>query len=185
MNSLISKTKDYLNRFLEVGVLLLAVSIIAEILFGQNVPFFGLERRCRCSFLMPKRAITFPPSFLSAKRDPLDLKMSPKGPKSEPQGPKSEPQGSQNDPQSIKNAPQNHGKNEANAKIQSFMFGDDRRCVLNHMTVCMHAFRSMHICFYLYIYIDCICWHVCGLCIETLVAGFVCKCMLTDVFANQ
>ena len=27
--------------FLEVGVLLLAVSIIAEILFGPNVPFFG------------------------------------------------------------------------------------------------------------------------------------------------
>ena len=41
MNSLISKTKDYLNKFLEVGVLLLAVSIIAEILFGPDVPFFG------------------------------------------------------------------------------------------------------------------------------------------------
>ena len=41
MISLISKTKDYLNKFLEVGVLLLAVSIIAEILFGPNVPFFG------------------------------------------------------------------------------------------------------------------------------------------------
>ena len=40
MNSLISKTKDYLNKFLEVGVLLLAVSIIAEILFGPDVPFF-------------------------------------------------------------------------------------------------------------------------------------------------
>tara|TARA_B100001250_G_scaffold341929_1_gene310077 strand:+ start:16 stop:252 length:237 start_codon:yes stop_codon:yes gene_type:complete len=41
MESLISKTKDYLNKFLEVGVLLLSVSIIAEILFGPNVPFFG------------------------------------------------------------------------------------------------------------------------------------------------
>ena len=41
MNSLIFKTKDYLNKFLEVGVLLLAVSVIAEILFGPNVPFFG------------------------------------------------------------------------------------------------------------------------------------------------
>ena len=41
MSSLISKTKDYLNKFLEVGVLLLAVSVIAEILFGPNVPFFG------------------------------------------------------------------------------------------------------------------------------------------------
>ena len=41
MNSLILKTKEYLNKFLEVGVLLLAVSVIAEILFGPNVPFFG------------------------------------------------------------------------------------------------------------------------------------------------
>tara|TARA_B100000929_G_scaffold285112_1_gene268284 strand:- start:1172 stop:1408 length:237 start_codon:yes stop_codon:yes gene_type:complete len=41
MNSLISKTKDYLDKFLEVGVLLLAVAVIAEILFGPNVPFFG------------------------------------------------------------------------------------------------------------------------------------------------
>ena len=41
MKNLISKTKEYLNKFLEVGVLLLAVSIIAEILFGPNVPFFG------------------------------------------------------------------------------------------------------------------------------------------------
>ena len=41
LNSLISKTKEYLNKFLEVGVLLLAVSIIAEILFGPDVPFFG------------------------------------------------------------------------------------------------------------------------------------------------
>ena len=41
MNSWISKVKDYLNKFIEVGVLLLAVSVIAEILFGPNVPFFG------------------------------------------------------------------------------------------------------------------------------------------------
>ena len=41
MNTLISKSKEYLNKFLEVGILLLAVSIIAEILFGPNVPFFG------------------------------------------------------------------------------------------------------------------------------------------------
>ncbi|MDC0163451.1 hypothetical protein OAI48_01185 [Candidatus Pelagibacter sp.] len=43
MNTLISKSKEYLNKFLEVGVLLLAVSIIAEILFGPNVPFFGSQ----------------------------------------------------------------------------------------------------------------------------------------------
>tara|TARA_B100001123_G_C14780867_1_gene816520 strand:- start:252 stop:494 length:243 start_codon:yes stop_codon:yes gene_type:complete len=41
LSSLISKTKEYLNKFLEVGVLLLAISVIAEILFGPNVPFFG------------------------------------------------------------------------------------------------------------------------------------------------
>jgi len=39
--NLISKTKDYLNKFIELGVLLLAISVIAEILFGPNVPFFG------------------------------------------------------------------------------------------------------------------------------------------------
>ena len=41
MNAWISKITSYLNKFLEVGVLLLAVSVIAEILFGPNVPFFG------------------------------------------------------------------------------------------------------------------------------------------------
>ena len=33
----------YLNSFLEVGVLLLAVSVIAEIIFGPNVAFFGSQ----------------------------------------------------------------------------------------------------------------------------------------------
>ena len=41
MNAWISKITSYLNKFLEVGVLLLGVSVIAEILFGPNVPFFG------------------------------------------------------------------------------------------------------------------------------------------------
>ena len=41
IKSLISKSKEYLSKFLEIGVLLLAVSIIAEILFGPDVPFFG------------------------------------------------------------------------------------------------------------------------------------------------
>ena len=36
MNSWISKITSYLNKFLEVGVLLLGVSVIAEILFGPN-----------------------------------------------------------------------------------------------------------------------------------------------------
>ena len=43
MNTWIKKITDYLNKFLEVGVLLLAVSVIAEILFGPNVAFFGSQ----------------------------------------------------------------------------------------------------------------------------------------------
>ncbi len=41
MSGWISSIKGYLNKFLELGVLLLAVSVIAEILFGPNVAFFG------------------------------------------------------------------------------------------------------------------------------------------------
>ena len=43
MNTWINKIVGYLNKFLEVGVLLLAVSVIAEILFGPNVAFFGTQ----------------------------------------------------------------------------------------------------------------------------------------------
>ncbi|PHQ84926.1 MAG: hypothetical protein COB63_03720 [Candidatus Pelagibacter sp.] len=43
MSVWISRIKGYLNKFLELGVLLLAVSVIAEILFGPNVAFFGLQ----------------------------------------------------------------------------------------------------------------------------------------------
>ena len=43
MNTWISKIKSYLNKFLELGVLLLAVSVIAEIIFGPDVPFFGSQ----------------------------------------------------------------------------------------------------------------------------------------------
>ena len=43
MNTWISKIKSYLNKFLELGVLLLAVSVIAEILFGPDVAFFGTQ----------------------------------------------------------------------------------------------------------------------------------------------
>ena len=39
----INKSKFYLNKFLEVGVLLLAVSVIAEIIFGPDVAFFGSQ----------------------------------------------------------------------------------------------------------------------------------------------
>tara|TARA_B100000470_G_C19559114_1_gene288334 strand:- start:226 stop:462 length:237 start_codon:yes stop_codon:yes gene_type:complete len=43
MNTWISRISGYLNKFLELGVVLLAVSVIAEILFGPNVPFFGSQ----------------------------------------------------------------------------------------------------------------------------------------------
>ena len=43
MNAWINKITGYLNKFLEVGVLLLAVSVIAEILFGPNVAFLGSQ----------------------------------------------------------------------------------------------------------------------------------------------
>ena len=43
MSGWISRVKGYLNKFLELGVLLLAVSVIAEILFGPNVAFFGTQ----------------------------------------------------------------------------------------------------------------------------------------------
>ena len=39
----INKIKFYLNKFLEVGVLLLAVSVIAEIILGPDVAFFGSQ----------------------------------------------------------------------------------------------------------------------------------------------
>ena len=43
MNAWITRFTSYLNKFLEVGVILLAVSVVAEILFGPNVPFFGSQ----------------------------------------------------------------------------------------------------------------------------------------------
>ena len=43
MNNWISKLSQYLTKFLELGVLLLAVSVIAEIVFGPNVAFFGSQ----------------------------------------------------------------------------------------------------------------------------------------------
>jgi uncharacterized membrane protein len=43
MNGWISKVKSYLNKFIELGVLLLAASVLAEILFGPDVAFFGSQ----------------------------------------------------------------------------------------------------------------------------------------------
>ena len=39
----INQIKSYLNKFLEIAVLLLAVSVIAEIIFGPDVAFFGSQ----------------------------------------------------------------------------------------------------------------------------------------------
>ena len=41
MNNWITKLSQYLTKFLELGILLLALSVIAEIIFGPNVAFFG------------------------------------------------------------------------------------------------------------------------------------------------
>ena len=43
MDKWITIIKRYLNKFLEVGVLLLAISVIAEIIFGPDVAFFGSQ----------------------------------------------------------------------------------------------------------------------------------------------
>ena len=43
MNTWILTVKKYLNKFIELGVLLLAVSVLAEILFGPDVAFFGSQ----------------------------------------------------------------------------------------------------------------------------------------------
>jgi hypothetical protein len=41
MKNWINTIKYYLGQFVELGVLLLAVSVFAELLFGPDVAFFG------------------------------------------------------------------------------------------------------------------------------------------------
>ena len=43
MAAWISNLKKYLRQFIELGVLLLGVSVVAEILFGPDVAFFGSQ----------------------------------------------------------------------------------------------------------------------------------------------
>ena len=43
MNAWITKIINYLRQFIELGVLLLAVSVLAEILFGPDVAFLGSQ----------------------------------------------------------------------------------------------------------------------------------------------
>ena len=43
MKAWIMTVKYYLRQFIELGVLLLGVSVFAEILFGPNVAFFGSQ----------------------------------------------------------------------------------------------------------------------------------------------
>mgnify|MGYP001397091878 FL=1 len=43
MDNWISKIKKYLRQFIELGVLLIGVSVFAEILFGPDVAFFGSQ----------------------------------------------------------------------------------------------------------------------------------------------
>ena len=43
MKNWINTIKYYLRQFVELGVLLLAVSVFAELLFGPDVAFFGSQ----------------------------------------------------------------------------------------------------------------------------------------------
>ena len=43
MNTWIVKIRSYLRQFIELGVLLIGVSVFAEILFGPDVAFFGSQ----------------------------------------------------------------------------------------------------------------------------------------------
>ena len=43
MKNWINAIKYYLGQFVELGVLLLAVSVFAELLFGPDVAFFGSQ----------------------------------------------------------------------------------------------------------------------------------------------
>ena len=43
MDAWITKIRKYLRQFIELGVLLLGVSVLAEILFGPNVAFLGSQ----------------------------------------------------------------------------------------------------------------------------------------------
>ena len=43
MDAWIAKIRKYLRQFIELGVLLLGVSVVAEILFGPDVAFLGSQ----------------------------------------------------------------------------------------------------------------------------------------------
>ena len=43
MDNWITKIRKYLKQFIELGVLLIGVSVFAEILFGPDVAFFGSQ----------------------------------------------------------------------------------------------------------------------------------------------
>ena len=43
MIAMLEKIKKYLRQFMELGLLLLGISVFAEILFGPNVAFFGSQ----------------------------------------------------------------------------------------------------------------------------------------------
>ena len=43
MKAWIGTIRYYLRQFIELGVLLLGVSVVAEILFGPDVAFFGSQ----------------------------------------------------------------------------------------------------------------------------------------------
>ena len=62
MNAWITKIRYYLRQFIELGVLLLGVSVFAEILFGPDVAFFGSQVTTNLVALL-----NTPPLFTDAK----------------------------------------------------------------------------------------------------------------------
>ena len=43
MIAMLEKIKKYMRHFIELGLLLLGISVFAEILFGPDVAFFGSQ----------------------------------------------------------------------------------------------------------------------------------------------
>ena len=72
MSNWLNTITKYLNKFLEVGVLLLAVSVIAELVFGPNVAFFGTQSVQYFHFKGKGTMWPPPPLFVILTTHPLE-----------------------------------------------------------------------------------------------------------------
>ena len=61
MKNWINTIKYYLRQFVELGVLLIAVSVFAELLFGPKVAFFGSHVTTNLVTLFEASAVHPPP----------------------------------------------------------------------------------------------------------------------------